>query len=293
MRFKAISSLLVFLFLFNISLYCVIPECDNFENDEGDRTGEWVLLFDGDFYEYWDDETPDYYGIITYDNGEITNPLKMYYPSGNLYFETEVWDTNPIEMADGEVTFYWESGKVQCKLNYKAGIKNGSCQYMNADGILMQKGQYYNGLIDGDWEEYYDDTTRGVGKLETEDIKTGMWQYFYNDGKKQAQGWWSDGKRQQDWTFYTINGEVVFNGNYKDDVQDGNWTQYYSDSSYGIGPMKDFKKYGEWRLYSSGGIQTMSGNFVDDKQEGIWNVYDSNGHFSDTIKYAAGVQVNK
>lgn len=291
-KFKVISIIIVFLFVFCIAAFSAIPEAPNAENDDGERIGQWVLLFDEEFFEYWDEDTPDYYGLITYDNGEIDSPLKVYYPSGKLYFETQVWATDPIEIANGEVTFYWENGKLESKITYKESVKTGQCQLMNEDGNLWRKGQYVDGQSTGEWIEYYQDGSYGKGQID-QGKPISVWQYFYSDGTKQAQGGWSDGKRQQEWIYYTVDGEINVKGEYKDDIQDGDWTQYYSDNSYGVGPMSDFKKYGFWRLYTSGGRKTMSGTFVEDKQEGDWNIFDNNEQISETIKFSAGVKVGK
>lgn len=293
MKFKVISFLSLFILFSISSAFCGIPERANAENDERERIGEWIVFFDTTFYECWDDADASYYGLLTYADGEIASPVKVYYLSGNLYFESAAIDTDPLEVADGEVTFYWENGNIQSKTSYVAGIKNGPCQIMNDKGVIWQKGQYENGLCTGDWEEYYDDDTRGLGRLLYEDTRTGLWVYTYCDGRKQAQGWWSDGKRGTDWVFYSSTGEIHFAGDYENDVQTGNWTEYYEDDSYGIGPMQDFIKNGEWRIYNAGGFQIMSGNYINDKRQGIWKVYDAKGQYAYDAEFVDDDQVIK
>jgi antitoxin component YwqK of YwqJK toxin-antitoxin module len=291
MKFKLISIFTAFL-LFGVTAFCAIPEAYNEENDNGERTGDWVVLFDEELNEYFDYENAAFYGMLTYENGNIASPLKVYFPSGQFYFESEVLQINPVEIADGQVTFYEESGIILRKITYKNGERNGPAEYMDEEGNVWQKGQYVEGLTAGDWVEYYEDGTYGMGTLEN-DVKIGFWKYYQNDGILEAEGLWLNGKRDGEWKYYTIEGDVYIKGSFKDDIEVGEWTQYYEDNSYGKGKMTNYLKQGQWSFYSPEGVLTLKGSYIDDEQDGNWYQYDADGNITDTVTYELGVEVEE
>ena len=291
LKLTIISIISFFILFFAASVLCAIPAADNAVDDDGERDGAWVILLDDEMYEAFDEEDALFYGMLNYENGDIDGTLKVYYSTGQLYFESDVYGTDPVEVYDGIVTFYDKDGNISKNIMFNEDEQDGPAEFY-AGGKLWKKGQYTNGIATGIWEEHYEDTTYSIGELNNT-TKLGKWKYYYSDGNICSEGAWLNNMRDGEWKFYATDGNLSFQGNYVNDSQDGDWTQYFSDNSYGIGKMSDFKKFGEWVIYPSDGSGISKGSFIDDRRHGDWQLYDKAGNVIRTVKFYYGVEVTE
>jgi antitoxin component YwqK of YwqJK toxin-antitoxin module len=87
-------------------------------------------------------------------------------------------------------------------------IKGEKYTFSNAEGKILAKGRYKNGL------------------------KTRKWKFYYENGKLKSKGTYIENSREGRWKEYHNNGKLKTKAKFSNDVNDGNKKQYNSKGRY-------------------------------------------------------------
>lgn len=92
------------------------------------------------------------------------------------------------------------------------------------NGILIEKGEFVNGLKNGEWITY---SRKGklIRKLNYDiGLLNGKVQLFYLNGKPKVTGQFEKGNKIGKWTYYTEKGKILSEGNFDNNRPIGIWT---------------------------------------------------------------------
>lgn len=197
--------------------------------------------------------------------------------------------TQTVVDGNGEMTTYYNTGRVKEWYNYKNGLKNGPFEEFSIYGYTALTGAFKDGEKDSTWNFYY-----YTGDLEkTTNYKNGqldgIYRYYYDNGKVNVEGQYKSGKKDGTWTWYTNQGNKDMEGPFTNDLQHGQWTYWYptGEISY-TAHFKEGKRSGQWTYLYKNGVKFKEGGFENDEKNGIWKTWYENGNLLMEGKYLAG-----
>lgn len=189
--------------------------------------------------------------------------------------------------------YYYLSGELKSKGNYKDGKKFGEWVYYFKNGNIEQKGKFdLNGRFTSKWKWFFENGNilrqeeflKGIedGYLIEYDIngniitegeflegeKEGEWFYKLNDHEEN--GKYLYGERNGYWEFKHPNGKTAFKGVFLEGIPDGEHLYYNEDGvlikkeEYSFG-----EKEGKWVWYDDFGIETLTISYKDNKENKI------------------------
>ena len=163
-----------------------------------------------------------------YENSKKEGKWKYYYSNGKLEQEGTFKDNK----QSGNWSWYYSNGQLKRKEFYnKDQLLDGTVYEYDSLGNEMTKGDYYNGLQEGDW--------------------------FYHVGDFKEVGSYSLGYQNGVWRSYYKNGKIAFVGEYNEGEPVGKHVYYYqSGLTKKEGKYLGGEKHGKWRTYDRMGIQT-------------------------------------
>jgi antitoxin component YwqK of YwqJK toxin-antitoxin module len=87
--------------------------------------------------------------------------------------------------------------------------RNGPWREFSKNGILVQEGQYLNGVRVGKWKLYYE-----TGELVMEEnyvygVMEGPFKSFYKNGQVLSEGYYVENKREGKFLIYDISGNLT------------------------------------------------------------------------------------
>ena len=114
---------------------------------------------------------------------------------------------------------YYDSGRILSIIDYKDGVRNGSCKYFWDYGAwaIMSELNYKNGKIIGAAKSYYKTgqlKSHGTYKYTESGVyskKDGEWKYYYDNGQLQSESIIKDGVEEL--KFYDKQGNLTPMGN--------------------------------------------------------------------------------
>lgn len=150
-------------------------------------------------------------------------------------------------LITGEAFWYSQGGRMECKLYYKNGVRNGLKENYDNEGKVWLRQEYKNGRKNGTSEMYSN------GKLVNKSVykadkKHGLSQTFSGDQLTTETYYENDLKNGTSKT-YGLDGKLTLEANYKED-----------------------KRYGLYSVYSNGQLMTET-NYKDDLQNGLSTTY--------------------
>lgn len=193
-------------------------------NDKGQKTGYWLALDD--------DGNKKYEGNFM--NGHPVDSLKRYYPDGTLK-AIMVYDKSGITVnaelfdeegrirakgnylnkrKDGKWSFYGSKNNLMIEIEYKDDLLNGHGIRYFANGDIMERTNWINGIFHGIQQVYLEGGIKSseffykMGKL------NGLYFIYYPDGKKAMTGEYLLNKKEGDWIYYLRNGNIDYTLNY-------------------------------------------------------------------------------
>jgi len=198
-------------------------------DEEGNRDGPWK--------EYYEEGGLRSTG--TYDKGIRIGEWKFYYPDGKVEQQGKY---NKKGKADGIWTWYYPDGTLQREQSFIAGLEDGEYIENDENGKLMVKGQYVEGLEEGDWTfdfGLYRETGSYRGGM-----RFGKWKSFYQDGTLRFEGEFIDDNMNGKVTWYWPDGKIRETGTYLNGSRQGDWTFFSEDGtpSIVIGYQNDVEK---------------------------------------------------
>lgn len=123
----------------------------------------------------------------------------------------------------GQQTEKLEYCNCQDKIDQISPVLNGQFE-RKCNGILIEKGEFVNGLKNGEWITY---SRKGklIRKLNyANGLLHGKVELFYVNGKPKVNGQFENGNKNGKWTYYTEKGMVLSEGSYDSNKPIDTWT---------------------------------------------------------------------
>ena len=186
-------------------------------DENGKRTGKW-RLYDG----YWD----YFYAEGEFRKGKKTGHWSYFYASGNPEMEGEYEVDKPV----GEWTWLYPNGAKRRMENYYDGLLDGAYEEYDSIGNLLVKGNYSEGMKTGEWESHIGDVIE-YGSYSS-DEKSGEWKSYYVDSNKLCfSGSFRDGDAVGLHKWLYPNGQIETVGEYRGGLKHKVWYKYYPDGT--------------------------------------------------------------
>ncbi len=164
-----------------------------------------------------------------------------FHPNGEIAVSGSVKN----KKMDGDWNFFDENGKLISTIQYKDSIgkiwtiknKDGSVLVQNGagrslgyyeNGNLLEEGDYFDGLKQGEWKNYFDDddnTIQGIANYQDGLLNDKYVTYFPN-GKEQLVGAYLNGVREGLWTWFTMEGDIESEVRFADGKKTGDQIFY-------------------------------------------------------------------
>jgi len=106
------------------------------------------------------------------------------------------------ELFDGNVTWYYDNGKVMQTVNYKNNLPHGLRKNYHKSGTLKSEYSYIENKISGDWITYHENAQLSESGKYVDGKRTGLWKEYYNNGKLKAEGEYTNDKKIGTWQLY-------------------------------------------------------------------------------------------
>jgi antitoxin component YwqK of YwqJK toxin-antitoxin module len=196
---------------------------------DGKREGIWkfYVLEDQTFKKYLQQE-------LNYVKGEIVGDFKYYFPSGKIGVEGKYLSNN----LEGEVTSYYENGKLYGKRLYDNGLRIGRHTYQYSNGKLKLEQNFINDTLNGLYQSFYPNGILQESFSYYKGETNGTYKYYYENGQLWIEKEYKNGLQ------LNIIGSYDNQGNQRDKgtIKDGNGTvKYYTEDGkvYSIQTFKD------------------------------------------------------
>ena len=170
-------------------------------------------------------------------------------------------------LITGDAFWYTNGGHLECKLEYKRGVRNGLKENYDTDRKVWLRQEFKDGKQDGLSEMYSNGqlTTKSEYKKGKKEDK----QITYSGGKVLSETEYKDGLREGKSKTYDLQGNTISEINYKKNQQNGLTIMYAM------------------------GKKTMDFMFLDGKKHGIGHMYKPDGSVVFTHYYLNGEKVSK
>jgi len=145
----------------------------------------------------------------------------------------------------------------------------GSYSKVDSMGILLEKGQYEEGELNGVRELFFPDGKVKVREHYKKGQITDLYEYFFPDGKLELQGQYVDGAMYGIWKKYNEEGKLLEEVMMIKNEEMGPFTEYYPD----------------------GTLKTQGTYLHGPNEDGILNLYDESGKLYKTMLCDSGLCV--
>lgn len=153
-------------------------------------------------------------------------------------------------MISGPAFWYSKAGNIECKLNYKRGVRNGLKENYDSSGNVWLRQEYKDGRQDGINEMYSNDKL--VNKANYKNGKKHGWSYTYLDGQVTTESQYENGMQNGPSRNY-MNGKLSQESNFKDDKRQGLHTMYANGNKSMDFMYENGEKHGLSHMYRPDG----------------------------------------
>lgn len=239
--------------------------------------------------------------ILLYDNRMImgvghTNPTTkkpygewtyFYQKSGLLYGKGSYSTTGKL---DGVWTYWWESGKVKEKTEYKNGLKEGTSEFWWSNGEKRSTYHYKMDKLDGDFVSSKFSGAKDMSGSFKAGNMNGPCTLYYSNDKERVVVNYVNGKLSGEVKSYYWNGQLSTEYTSTLDKKNGVYKEYYYDGKvYAEGAYKNDLASGTWKTYHHNGQLMREGLYkTPGKREGVWKEYHDNGKQATEATYKVG-----
>jgi antitoxin component YwqK of YwqJK toxin-antitoxin module len=184
---------------------------------EGVITGNGV--YEGEWIHYYKSGAIKAKG--NYVNSKKEGKWIYYYANGKKEQEGNFTDNQ----LKGSWIWYYQNGQVKRKEFYnRKELLEGTVFEYDSLGNEMTRGDYYNGLKEGEWFYHVGDH-KEVGEY-TLGFETGKWNHYYQNGKLAFTGTYDEGEPKGKHIYYHKNGLKKLVGKYLGGEKHGKWKAY-------------------------------------------------------------------
>ncbi|MEI6059748.1 MAG: hypothetical protein WCR72_03515 [Bacteroidota bacterium] len=185
-------------------------------DEEGDKEGDWR--------EYYADGTLRSTG--TYSKDKPVGNWKYYFENGKPESEGKYTKTGAL---DGTWRWYFEDGSIRRVESYIAGMEDGEYEEYDETARLIVKGQFSEGLEEGDWVFDFGNYRETGGYRGG--ARFGKWKSFYADGTLKFEGEYIDDNLNGKVNWYWPTGKLKDQGNYLNGSREGDWITFNEDGT--------------------------------------------------------------
>lgn len=162
-----------------------------------------------------------------YEDGYKIRLWKFYYDDSKI---EETGTYGDKEKLVGTWKWYYNNGQALRIEDYKNGKEDGLSTEYNDTGKVVARGEFVNGLEEGDWFYEIGDHLE-EGRYEY-GLKQGVWKHTYLDNNQlRFEGEFYDDSPQGKHVWYYDNGQKMLEGEYISGIKDGIWKRYYKDGT--------------------------------------------------------------
>ncbi len=198
---------------------------------QGREQGEWIIYY----------STGEVKAKGVYKDGNRNGKWIYYYPNGKIEQEG-FYDKNG--KYTGTWKWYYSNGQLLRQEEFRRGLEDGFLEEYDENGILITKGEFFDGEKEGEWI------------------------YELNDHKEI--GKYRIGQRNGEWIYYYPNGKVAFKGAFVDGAPEGKHKYYYDN---GVLEKEEYYEYGiregKWKWYTYEGSEKLSITYKNDLEKKI------------------------
>lgn len=169
-------------------------------------------------------------------------------------------------LITGEAFWYSQGGRMEAKLHYKNGLRNGLKENFDGDNKIWLSQEYKDGKQHGSSEMYKDGKI--ISKSSYKAGKKHGLSLTYSGDQLISEGNYENDQRNGIYRVYN-NGQLVTETSYKDDLQDGLSAQYQA------------------------GIKKMESSYEKGKRHGVSHMYKPDGSILFESYYLLGEKVSK
>ena len=175
----------------------------------------------------------------------------------------------------------------------QAAPRSGTFKRRALNGQVLERGNYRDGKLQGDWASYYSDGTPHARGHYVAGLRDGVWREWHENGKLWLEGAYRDGKRAGPWVEYDFTGTKSFEGSYANDRLDGAWRSYsFGGGERASGRSVDGKLEGVVVMRTDEGMRIET-TWKANKLEGPTTVYDAAGAVVRVVQYRGGLEVKQ
>lgn len=197
----------------------------------------------------------------------------------------------------GKQTIYYPNKKPKQVYYCKFNVADSLFKEFNEAGTLVIQGNYLLGSPEGQWQYFYEDSTRF--KIEkTANDTTYLLNYWEADAKHTqtitegngyVKTYFSTGRIKESYTFKNglrngsfienlASGKPSISGEFLDGKKDGDWTFYFPDGSIEKSThYRNDSLDGEYHVFYENGKYQTKGQYVNGAKTGEWSWYINNG----------------
>lgn len=150
----------------------------------------------------------------------------------------------------GEAFWYTQGGRMECKLHFKDGVRNGLKENYDNDDQVWLRQEYKDGKQDGISEMYR--SGKVINKSSYKAGKKDGQSLTYSGDQLSTEANYENDKRNGLYRVYQ-NGQVITENNYKDDLQHGLSSTYLSGKKSMASTYENGKRHGVSYMYKPDG----------------------------------------
>ncbi len=173
-------------------------------------TGSWKF--------YFQDKQIEMTGAYN-KKGQKTGEWIWYYANGQPMI-MENWEAGFLQ---GDYTEYDEEGNEISKGVYEYGEKDGSWSYKT--GTMTEKGDYYDGMRQGVWKQWFSDGTLASETEYDQDLPVGKSTTYWENGLVKNRGKYVGGQKDGLWSYYDAEGTLILTTQFKEGLE-LRWNNY-------------------------------------------------------------------
>lgn len=262
------------------------PISPNAYDAQGKRTGHWTILYDSLFKkEVQDPDSAFYYRLVKFEAGKPIGKVRDFYRSGFKQWEGHLISLLP-DVADGEVRYFFENGKIQQHMLMSQGKKDGPYRQYDPSGNLISEGTFKTDSMEGKWTSYWNNGAIQAISWYKDNKREGKVVEYNEQGVKEVEIEFQANQVNGLVQVFYPSGKVMRKGYKKLNVTEGWWDEYYENEKLKSHEhFKDGKNDGLIETYFDNGQVESKGNYRLDKKTGTWVNYFSNGNLSHTGSY--------
>lgn len=153
-------------------------------------------------------------------------------------------------LITGEAFWYSQGGRIECKLHYKNGVRNGIKENYDSDNKVWLRQEYKNGMQDGLTEMYKGDQI--INKSAYKAGKKDGLSLTYSGNQLTTEAYYENGLRNGAFRVYS-NGKLMTENNYRNDLQNGLSTSYVLGKKNMDVTFENGKRHGVSHMYKPDG----------------------------------------